>query len=161
MDLKFGIVLAGFAARPWKKDDEPLVDGLARGGIAEGCERGEAGFGQFPGNGLDNEPRGRTRETQNRDRGAPHARGNGIDRVMVHWCGFTVSFWHSSLVYRYTPAIYPKWFSASIGRARSEQAESANLTEELLMPTVLDTGICRLLSFVAALMEFRWHSTLR
>src|ERR1700730_15649693 len=55
---------------------------LARGGIAEGFKRRRAGFGEFSGKTLDNCPRGRSREAQDRDRGAPRAGGDGEDRVV-------------------------------------------------------------------------------
>jgi hypothetical protein len=98
MDMELRIVLARKTFGAGEKNHKSLVDGLARGGIAEGCEHGYAGFWQAPGYAVHNEPRGRSRESQNCDRGAPRARGNGKDRDSIHCRGFTVLFWHRALV---------------------------------------------------------------
>jgi hypothetical protein len=84
MDMEFGIILARISFWRGEKNHKPLVDGFARGGIAEGSERRRAGFGEFSGKILDNFPRGRPRHAQDRDRGAARAGGNGKNRVLVH-----------------------------------------------------------------------------
>ena len=44
MDMEFGIVLARKTFWRGEKKHEPFVDGFARGGIAEGCERRHTGL---------------------------------------------------------------------------------------------------------------------
>ena len=49
MDMEFRVVLARISFWRGEENHKPLVDGFARGGIAEGSEHGHAGFGEFSG----------------------------------------------------------------------------------------------------------------
>ena len=60
MNMEFGIVLAGKTFWRREENDEPFVDGFARGRIAEGCKRRRAGIGKFSRDAFDNPSRRRT-----------------------------------------------------------------------------------------------------